>query len=462
MNTSTAFARAVIVLTSALLCSSTAFGTEFYVDPQRGASTGDGSKDKPWRSLQEVIDQGLIASQTWDALPHKPGHKLVPLHAEGPVKAGDTIWLRNGDYGDVMIRRHYNRDFITIAAAAGHEPHIRSLRLQSGAFWKLKGLHLSPQYGEGKQPRAMLHIESHGWTGPVHDVVVEDCVLQSATDTSGWSASDWNQRSVSGIDADGQRIVIRGNQLKNVNFGISVSATHSLVERNTITNFAGDGLRGLGNHSVFQYNVVKNCYDVNANHDDGFQSWSVGPNGVGTGEVVGITLRGNTIINTEDPNQPHRGTLQGIGCFDGMFVDWVIENNVVIVDHYHGITLGGARGCRFVNNTVIDPNDRRPGPAAIRIGNHKRGMRSSDCIVRNNLTSALHVDGDNMTVDHNQLVPRPETVFVQPGKFDFRLRAGSSAIDAGSADLAPQVDILGHPRGQGNGVDLGAYEYGAQ
>ena len=46
-----------------------------------------------------------------------------------------------------------------------------------------------------------------------------------------------------------------------------------------------------------------------------------------------MVLRGNTIINYEDPGQPHRGTLQGIGCFDGMFVDWVIENNVVIVDH---------------------------------------------------------------------------------------------------------------------------------
>ena len=43
-----------------------------------------------------------------------------------------------------------------------------------------------------------------------------------------------------------------------------------------------------------------------------------------------------------------------------MFVDWVIENNVVIVDHWHGITLGGARNCRIVNNTVIDPKSFDP------------------------------------------------------------------------------------------------------
>ena len=113
---------------------------------------------------------------------------------------------------------------------------------------------------------------------------------------------------------------------------------------------------------MFQYNVVKNCYDVNANHDDGFQSWSRGPQGVGTGEVVGMVLRGNTIINYEDLDQPHRGTLQGIGCFDGMFVDWIVENNVIITDHWHGITLSGATDSRVVNNTVVDLNETSPGP----------------------------------------------------------------------------------------------------
>jgi len=204
---------------------------------------------------------------------------------------------------------------------------------------------------------------------------------------------------------------------------------------------------------------VKNCYDVNANHDDGFQSWSRGPAGVGTGEVVGIVLRGNTIVNYEDAAQPHRGALQGIGCFDGMFVDWIIENNVIIVDHYHGITLAGARGCRIVNNTVLDPNDQRPGPAAIRVGKHKKGTSSSGCTVRNNLTSALSVQaGEDMTADHNLVVDDPSAVFMDAAVRDLRLRKGSPAIDAGVADLAPKMDIAGTARPQGGAVDLGAYE----
>ena len=45
------------------------------------------------------------------------------------------------------------------------------------------------------------------------------------------------QKGVCGISADGTRITIRRNRLTNVNFGISVGASHSLIERNCIVNF---------------------------------------------------------------------------------------------------------------------------------------------------------------------------------------------------------------------------------
>lgn len=451
--------RASMVAAVLTVLASSVMSADFYIDPIHGRSDGDGSEARPWRSLQEVIDAKLVQTQAWDALPYNPQRRLVAQNPDGLIKPGDTIWLRDGDYGDVAIRKHYNAGVITIAASPGHTPRFHSLLLQSGSHWAVRGLHVSPEFAPGGKPRTMIDVQSHGWNGPVHDVLVEQCVLQSTAAASAWTADDWNQRSANGIGAGGERIVIRGNRLKNVDFGISVSAVHALVENNVVENFAGDGLRGLGDYSVFQYNIVKNCYAVNGNHDDGFQSWSVGPGGVGTGEVVGIALRGNTIINNEDPRQPHRGTLQGIGCFDGMFVDWTIENNVIIVDHYHGITLSGARNCRLVNNTVLDPNDQRPGPAALRVGAHKRGTPSSGCTVRNNLVSALHVDGEQMTVDHNLIVADPTATFSVPDRFDLRLKPGSPAIDAGSSDLAPDHDRVNTPRPQGPAVDIGAYEH---
>ena len=98
----------------------------------------------------------------------------------------------------------------------------------------------------------------------------------------------------------------------------------------------------------------------------------------------------------------------------------------------------------------------------MRIGKHKNGTPSTGCTVRNNLASALYVQsGPDMTADHNSVVDNPKSVFVDPARGDFRLRKGSPAIDAGSSELAPETDIVGTTRPQGDAVDLGAYEYPA-
>ncbi|MBI4559218.1 MAG: right-handed parallel beta-helix repeat-containing protein [Candidatus Hydrogenedentes bacterium] len=52
-------------------------------------------------------------------------------------------------------------------------------------------------------------------------------------------------------------------------------------------------------------------------------------------------------------------------------------------------------------------------------------------------------------------------LFVDTVNEDFRLQAGSPAIDTGTLEGAPATDIRGVPRPQGAGVDMGAYEYQA-
>jgi len=47
-----------------------------------------------------------------------------------------------------------------------------------------------------------------------------------------------------------------------------------------------------------------------------------------------------------------------------------------------------------------------------------------------------------------------------PDSLDFSLRAGSPAIDTGTSEGAPTTDIEGHGRPCGEGVDIGAYEFG--
>jgi len=81
--------------------------------------------------------------------------------------------------------------------------------------------------------------------------------------------------------------------------------------------------------------------------------------------------------------------------------------------------------------------------------------------IRNNLVFGGGLKGDD---DHD--VPQVmdnligiDPLFRDAENYDFRISPGSSAIDAGIAKFAPDIDIEGNPRPQGSGYDLGAYEY---
>ncbi|MBN2529682.1 MAG: right-handed parallel beta-helix repeat-containing protein [Deltaproteobacteria bacterium] len=458
MRISDYFFSAAIASAFLTLFSNTAHAANFYVDIKNGSDLGDGTAENPWQSLQHVLDSGLIASEEWESLPPADGVSLVPKNVGAPVSAGDTIWLRDGNYGELNVTGYYNTGMITIQAAQDESVRFSRILVRAAANWTFRGLQVSPENGDVYEPATMIDIDSHDWQGPVHDITVDWCTLQSVADVSGWTLDDWNELPANGINADGTRITITNNRIKNVNFGIAVGASYSQIVGNTVENFAGDGMRGLGDYSIFAYNTVKNCYDVNDNHDDGFQSWSVGEGGVGTGEVTGIVLRGNTIINYEDPNQPFRGPLQGIGCFDGTFVDWVVENNVIFTDHWHGISFYGARNSRIVNNTVLDPNNDDPGPPWIMFHDHKDGTPVQDCVIANNLTTA--VSGmDTPETMGNIIIKDASAYFVDMDNFDFHLLPQSSALDAGLAEWAPALDRDGIPRPQGNGVDVGAFEW---
>jgi len=432
---------------------------DFHVDPEAGRPDGDGSQEKPWRTLEEVIGAGLVETRDWAEHPAADGGTLVAKNAGAPVGAGDTIWLASGHHGALIVAGAYNEAPITIAAMEGATPTLTRVLLRSASNWVLRGVSVSPAHGAPYEERTIVDVDDHAWGGPSHDIVVAGCTVFSVEDSSGWLAQDWVARAKTGIGSDSDGVTVRDNTIENVSFGISMGGDRALVSGNSIRNFSGDGLRGNGDDSVFEGNYVANCYAVDDNHDDGFQSWSVGPDGVGTGEVRRMVLRGNVIVNNEDPDQPLQGPLQGIGCFDGFYVDWIVENNVVVVDHWHGITLLGARGGRIVNNTVIDARVGEPGPPWVRFGDHKDGRPSLENVVRNNLTTAVTNSTEGVVVSDNLVIDDPTALFVD-GTFpyDLHLAAGSAAIDVGHPD-APAVDVEGVARPQGDGIDIGAYEF---
>ena len=449
----------MLLLTSGITLPLKATG--FYIDPLNGSPGGDGSAGNPWQTLEEVVGADLIETREWESYPYEPGLDLIVVNPGAPVKAGDTLWLRTGYHGDLDILRAYNEFPITIAAQEGHQPKLSSILIRSAQNWVLRGLTVSPSFAPPPlQQIQIASFEDHNWSGPAWDITFEDSELFSIDDATPWSADQWVNLASSGIKVSGDRITVSRNQLRNVRFGISVSGADALIRFNEIDGFSADGLRGLGDGGVFEYNVVRNAYvgsPTDSNHDDGFQSWSVGPGGVGTGEVRDVVLRGNVFINNVDPDHPLHATLQGIGCFDGLFVNWIVENNVVITDHWHGISFYGMKDSRIVNNTVIDINDVSPGPPWIRVTDSD-GTPSENVVVRNNLATDFSISGINITEDHNLEFTDADSLFVNP-PYNLHLLEAAQAVDTGSSVLAPALDADQVPRPQGPEVDLGAYEW---
>lgn len=456
-------ARVVAGVAAGVLALAAALPAEtFYVDPVNGSPSGDGSAGDPWRTIQEVVEADLIETRDWNELPYQPGRQLVVVNAGAPVGPGDTLLLRTGYHGELLLRGAYNVSRITIAAQAGHTPRLAKLTVSAAQNWTLRGLSISPAHAAPPLDTGLIvDVENHNWFGPSWDIRIEDCDVFSVQDASGWTAQQWVDLPASGIDVSGDRITILDNTVRNVRFGISVGGDDAKILHNLVDHFSADGLRGLGDRGLFEGNRIQNNYvdgPIDGNHDDGFQSWSLGPGGVGTGEVRGVVLRGNLFVNHLDPSHPLRSSMQAIGCFDGRFVDWTVENNVIVTDHWHGIALYGADNARIVNNTVIDLEVGSPGPPWIMLNEHD-GVPSRNSLVRNNVATDYAIDGTGHTIDHNLEIssPPPAGFFVAP-PFDLRLLISSPAHNTGTATGAPPRDVAGIPRPQGTGFDIGAHE----
>ncbi|HEY8994861.1 MAG TPA: right-handed parallel beta-helix repeat-containing protein [Lacunisphaera sp.] len=406
--------------------------TEYFLDPVGGNAGNAGTRGAPWGSLEAVAA------------------------SEKAFAAGDVLILLAGHHGSPILRGS-NPGVVTVRPDPGARATVVSLTIKDGRYWTVEGLEISPETGSGSDHKDL--VKANG-----SDLVIRGCLIYTVRDISAWTKEDWNMRARNGVRLAGTRLLLEDNRLQNLRFAVSDSpgSSYNIVRGNLIMNFCGDGIRALGDYGLYEGNVVKNLYRVNANHPDAFQSWSQTAAGVGRGVVRGVTVRGNYFLSYENPEQPFRGALQGIGCFDGFFEDWLVENNVIITNAGHGIAFYGAHNCRIINNTVADLNPGDKAVPWIKITAHKNKTPSSGNLVRNNLTGQLFLDRGSAQADHNLKEPNARRFFPGWASGDLRLKARSLAINAGSSDGAPAIDLLGARRfSPGSAAcDIGAYEFG--
>lgn len=416
----------------------TAQAGTFYVDPANGNDQNDGSQNQPWRTLNALKNPKL-------------------------VKSGDTVLLRDGFYGDLIIYDRNNTSMITITAAEGHSARFTRIQIGKSKNWHLKGLSVSQSFGPSSVKNPLIANGSDS-----SQIIYENISANSAPDSSAWSADDWKKKAANGFFVRGSHIKVLNSKLKNIAHAITNQARHADISNNTISNFSGDGIRALGDDSIYKNNVISDCYMVDENHDDGIQSWTVGTDGkVGTGEVTNVLISGNTIIGVTDEKRDLPCSLQGIGLFDGMFVNWRIENNIVVTDHWHGIAIAGAENVHVVNNTVVDPKATKHNAPWIAVTAHKNGTPSKASVIANNVAvsykraardAGLWVKPEEIMIKNNVSIQNPNLHFEDVARYNFKPLKGSPIINAGAAEYAPDRDITGIKRPQGARVDAGAHQ----
>ena len=421
------------------------FSSNYYIDPQNGTMKNDGSFNNPWSTLDSVMQSKY-----------------------SQFVGGDTLFLRDGFHGNDISLDGNPSAPIVIIAQSGSKPILLNLKI-TGSNWTLNNLNFTPEGNEGNGIPGtfdngtflILSITSK-------NNIIQNCNFYSGLNVSNWEIIDWRKNVWSGIKDYGKSNVIRNNHLFNIAYALQLMEVCDSADivGNVIENFSGDGIRIAGaDYCLIESNVIKNSIELDSNtqdgnHEDGIQAWDFDDG------VNGLIVRGNYILNYENPNQKFKGLLQGIGFFDGFYNNCIIENNIVIVEHWHGISLYGAKDSRIINNTVL-PNpggSRKAGPPWIGIFSHKDGRKSTGNIVRNNLATNSNLNNSGADIDHN-IFNRSVYKFCENyNAFDFYPNPdftlnGKSIIDSGDSLDAPVIDFNGTKRPQGNGYDIGAYEY---
>jgi parallel beta-helix repeat protein len=375
------------------------------------------------------------------------------------VKGGDRILLMDGDHGPLVVRGARFDSPVIIQAEDHARVHVSSITLNDAANVTFRHLAVWPNGVDPKRNAVIIAAKNT-------DRIVFDTLdvrsAPDATDYVTWPVQMWQANKINGLLVQGTRTAVRNIRVTGVYNGILVTGDASAIEDSVVDGFAGDGMRALGNNSRISRNRIQNCFVINKSHRDGIQSYSRGPNGKpGAGTQRDLVIEGNRILEwTLGRNSPLRCELQGISLFDGMFDSIRIENNVVVMSAYHGITVAGGLNSIIRNNTVVAANGQPGRRPWIRVSAHKNGTPSKNVLVADNLANFFPTKPDPRMkiIFTNNVVATPARDFANFGGLDLSLRKGSPAVDAGDPSTAAPNDVTGAPRWKGRGPDAGAYE----
>ena len=367
-------------------------------------------KQGAWLGLLLMSMATAVFAETYyvatDGSDENPGSKAGPLRtiqkAAGAARAGDTIIVRDGIYRENVVLRFSGRrgSPIVLKNYPGEKPVIQPG--ERGEQPPGHGVLLQAQEGYQK-PIGWITIEGleirYGHDGVkfynAHDIVIRSCHIHE----------NFNQ----GVLGNGNRVLIDRNI-------IAGNGTNQNVQQNLL-----HGIYATGTAFTITNNLIysNTAYGIQVAAYDYKEDSMAGPE---YAEAKNWLIANNTIAFNKN--------RAGVVIWQDGVEDCVVQNNILYKN-------GGVNGILFYS---------------------QKGRRH---LVRNNI---FYPPGENLVsseedayqaADNQHAEPR----FVDAGSFDFHLKTGSPAVDAGWADRAPDTDFDGKPRLWDGRVDIGAYEF---
>ncbi|TCK07534.1 hypothetical protein [Marinobacterium mangrovicola] len=394
----------VALLVLILLARPLLADTTYYIDPTNGSDENNGSKDYPWKTIQGSIKNSHVAFGKWK-LPYNADRPRV-VSVSSVESESITLILKPGFYGRLEIISKIFEKELTIKSEYPYKAVFDSVYIKSSGNIKIEGLTITRSVTHDESKHNLFSAVTHDWTGPSKNITLKNSLLYSKFGRDQWSVDDWLKFDlVKGIDSDAEQSRYIGNIIINTSFAVTISGKDTLVKENVINGFRGDGIRSIGDDNTFESNVIINSFDVDENHDDGFQAW------VKRNEeaIRRNRLINNVIVARTDSNGTLYSNNQGIGLFDGMYDNWEIRDNFVVVNHWHGLSMYGITNSEIMRNVVFDPFEDRVGPAEIRVMPAKNGDASANNILRKNCAHN-YIGIDSTEIRTNKKINYPTNI----------------------------------------------------
>lgn len=331
------------------------------------------------------------------------------LDALGKAAGGDVIQLGGGNYGQLSLKDVSFASNVSIVSKNGGDPaSFTGLSLNQVKNLSFDGVTFDYTSAVGAATSARPFSVSG-----CENVAIRNSTFDGDTARGVSDAADGSGTGVGLLITRSSQVSVENNAIFNFMRGVVVTDSSAIaLSGNNIHSLRSDGMNfsavtdvTIENNWIHDFRLAAGTGD----HADMIQFWTTGT----TTPSTDIIIRGNRLdIGMGDFTQSilMGNELVGSGqAGSEMFYrNVLIEDNVIVNAHLHGITVGETLGLTIRNNTVLhNDGGMSDGPdGGVEIPRINVAKTSSGVIITNNLTAGIsgHEGQPEWTISGNVLV----------------------------------------------------------